>query len=341
MPGVEACGRCGSPVTVKTLDVDVHPPRASERQKRWRRLLPFRSAYYSARDASRRAQQGWFQGVLQIASPNASLGVLARLIVPGWAQLHLGQRALGNAFLFGWLACLFLALLCYGSMLGAIFMGLAFSVHVSSCIAILHMGGVDSRGFWINTVLVFAFLALCVYLPAGWLGSRVASPIHVGEDYPPFTHGDIILYSPVVSWLRAPRPGDVVVYQQHAVNYNLPPPAHTAVHIAAGQRFDRILAGPGDRVFWKDNQLTVNGEPAAYQPLNPKNLQPPNPERSVPELSFTLPAGCYLIFPSVGPQLPGALDARGWRELSVVPAESIVGRVIIRSYPFTRFGRIS
>jgi signal peptidase I len=334
MPGVEVCGRCGSRVALKTLDVDVHPPRAGAWSKRLRRWFPsFRSVYYGARDAGQRVQTGWFGGVLQIERPNLPLGVLGRMIVPGWPQLHQRRRPLGLVFLCGWIALLLLTLLFYGSVLGSVFMGLAFSVHVSSCVTLLHRGGVDSRGFWVNVAVVLFGLLFCVYLPAGWLGSRLASPVRIDGDYPPFSAGDVVLYSPVASWFRGPRLGEVVVYHQRAVQYQLPPPQHTAVLIREGQRVDRILAGPGDKVEWKDGQLTVNGQPSTLQPLNPR--------AAIPTLTFDVPAGHYLILPTVGPTLPQGLNVRGWRELALVDAEDIIGRVLLRSYPLTRWGRIS
>jgi signal peptidase I len=331
MPGVSACGRCGSPVALKTLDVDVLPPRASEWSKR-RRRFPLSAVYYAARDANQRAQEWWFRDILQIESPDLPLGLIGRLIVPGWPQFYRRQWLLGNIFLVGWLACLFFAFLFYGLLLGSVLVGLAFSVHLSSCISALAGLGVDSRGFWINLVVAFAVLVVCIYLPVGWLGSRVASPNLIGADYFPFARGDVLLYSPANYWIRHPRPGDIVVYRQRPVNYNLPPPQHTAVRIAEGQRFDRILAVPGDTIVWKDGRLRVNGEPSAFEPLDPA--------AKVPRLSFYLPAGHYLIIPTAGPPLAENLDLRGWYEVSVVPVESIRGRIFLRSYPFTRFGRI-
>jgi hypothetical protein len=341
MPGVGTCGRCGSTVALQTLDVDIHPPRASERAKRWRRWLPFRFAYYSARNANQRVQESWFHHVWQIESPNLPLGTIGRMIVPGWPQFHMGQPIRGRTFLLAWIAFVVLAMLFYGVTLGSVFLGLAFSVHVSSCLSILHRGGIDSRGFWVNVVLVFFGLLVCVYLPAGWMVSRTVRPAVMEADSAIFASGDVLLCSPAAFWLRAPRPGDVVVYQQSAVNYTLPPPQHTAVRIAEGQRIDRILAGPGDTIIWKDGQLTVNGQPSELLPLNPDGLRPVNANTVVPTLMFTLPAGCYLILPSVGPHIPGTLNARGWRELSVIQADAIVGRVLLRSYPFTRIGRIN
>jgi signal peptidase I len=330
MPGVTGCGRCGSPLTLATMSIDVHPPRAGAWSKRLRGGLPFRRAYYGARDANRQLQESWFGGVLQNEMPNLPLGVLARMIVPGWAQLHQGQRALGLLFLCGWLAFLFLTLLFYGSVPGSIFLGLAFSVHVSACVTLLHRGGVDSHGFWVNSAIVFFGLLLLVYLPVGWVGSRVVSPVLIDDDFAPFTSGDVILYSRAAYWWRDPRPGDVVVYHQSPVRYQTL--RHMNVVIREGERLDRILAVQGDNVEWKEGKLTVNGEPSALLPLNPK--------ASIKDLTFTVPHGHYLILPTVGPRLPDGLDPHGWRRLAFVDAQDVVGRVLLRSYPLTRWGRI-
>jgi hypothetical protein len=58
-------------------------------------------------------------------------------------------------------------------------------------------------------------------------------------------------------------------------------------------------------------------------------------------LTFTVPNGCYLILPSVGPQAPDNLPMSGWHNLTIVPAPAIQGRVLLRSYPLNRLQRIS
>src|SRR5690242_3378580 len=104
MPGVNECGRCGSPLGLKTLAVDVHPPRAGAWTKRLRRMFVFRSVLYEARDAGRRvARDSWFHNFRRIEVPGSHWGVLARLIVPGWAHFHLGDRIRGYTYLGAYL----------------------------------------------------------------------------------------------------------------------------------------------------------------------------------------------------------------------------------------------
>jgi Signal peptidase, peptidase S26 len=334
MPGVGTCGRCGSPLGLKTLAVDVHPPRAGAWTKRLRRLFVFRSVVYEARDAGRRvARESWFHDLTRIEVPGTHLSVLARLIVPGWAHFHLDERIRGGIFLGAYLALLLLALVLYGTTVGSMLLGLAFSVHVASCLSILRLGGVVAWAYLGAVVLVFVLLLVGVYLPVGWLVTRVATPALVQVNGTPFEAGDVILYSPAVYALRAPRPGDVVLYHQEGGNYELAPPQHGYIRIDAGQRIDRILAGPGDQILWKDHLLTVNGAPSPWQPLNPGAI--------LPDLELTVPAGHYLILPTAGPPLPAGLTERAWHSLAVVSTESIRGRAYLRSYPFSRIRRFS
>jgi signal peptidase I len=334
MPGVGECGRCGSPLGLKTLAVDVHPPRAGEWTKRLRRLFVFRSVAYEARDAGRRVvRDGWFRDLTHLELPGTHLGVLARLIVPGWAHFHLADRIGGSIYLGAYLAFLLPSLLLYGTTIGSMFLGLAFSVHVASCLSILRLGGVMAWAYWRAVPLVFFLLFVSIYLPIGWLASRFAAPALIQVPGAPFEAGDVVLYSPAVYTFHAPRPGDVVLYTQAGRSYPLPPPQHGYFRIPDGERIDRILAGPGDQIRWKDRQLTVNEQPSPWQPLNPRAL--------VPDLQLTVPAGHYLILPTAGPGIPDGLPEEAWRSLIVVPAESVRGRAYLRSYPFARIQRIS
>jgi hypothetical protein len=333
MPGVSACGRCGSPLGLQTLAVDMQPPRAGAWSKRLRRWTPFRSVYYGARDAGRAtARTAWFQDVLQGTALGTPMGVLGRLIFPGWAHLYLGQQALGRMFLGSWLVLLLLVFLLYGSTPGSIFLGLVFSVHIASCASVLRLGSIRAWAFWCCVVLASALLLVGVYLPVGWLVSRVVTPVQVQIDTAPFEAGDVVLCSPLLQRFRVPRTGDVVLYNHRTgIRLPLPPPQHGYLVVPPGQRIDRILAEAGDRVYWKDGRLTVNDQPSPLQPLNPE-ARPPN-------LTLTVPAGRYLIMPTVGLTRPDGLPEQQWRDLCLVPAGDIEGRVLLRSHPLTRVRR--
>jgi hypothetical protein len=334
MPGVGTCGRCGSPLGLKSLAVDVHPPRAGGWTKRLRRWLPLRPVYYGARNASHVVVR---EGLSRIAgrpeSLRVPLAVLARLIVPGWPHFYLGERDRGRMFLVGYLAFLLLSFLLYGSVPGAMFLGLAFSVHIVSCVSVLRVGGTFGPAYWGGVALVFVLLLVGVYLPAGWLVSQVVLTAQIQIDARPFERGDILLYSPLLDRHHDWHPGDVVVYDQRGGTYPLPGAQHGNIYVGPGARVDRILAGPGEAVAWEDGQLTVNGQPSPLRSLNP--------EMRIPKLSLKVPDGYYLILPTAGPGLPDQLAEQVLRDLVIVPAGAIRGRVLLCSYPLTRIRRFS
>jgi type IV secretory pathway protease TraF len=330
MPGVRACGRCGSPLEVQAVAVDVHPPRAPRWSKPLRRWLPLGPLYYQARDAGGPLLRSVEDARNRI--PPTPLGVIARLIVPGWAAYHLGQRASGCGFFLLYLGLLLCGLVLYGTWLGGILVGLAFGVHVSASLSVLRLSGTGSPAFWGAVLIIMALLAGVVYLPAGWLLSRAVASAMVQVDGTPFAEGDVILYSPAAYAFHPPRPGDVVLYQRPGGNFRLEE-QHANLVLQGGPRIDRILAGPGDQVRWQLGRLEVNGQPAPWQPLVGG--------RYVPDLDLTVPQGCFLIFPSSGPPLPAGLPRQVWLTLAIVPARSIEGRVWLRSFPWTRLQRFS
>ncbi len=335
MPGIEVCGRCGSPLGLRDLAIDVHPPRAGSWAKRLRRgWLPFRSSYYEIRDASRDfVRETRIGDAFHIELPRTPWGVLARGIIPGWPQFYLGQTWIGRVFLGSYLGLMFLALLLFGTTVGMFLAGLAFSVHVSSIASVLRQGGLRGLSYGVGVGMMFLVLGLAVYAPAGWLLSRAVSPAELRHEAGPFEDGDVILYSPSYYWFHDPRPGDVVLYDQSGGNFQLSGNQHGNIRVDRGQRIDRILAGPGDQVRWENGQLTINGQPAAFEPLGSI--------MDVPPFVLNVPQENYLILPSTGWGRPVELSATDWLRLSVVPRSSIHGRAFLRSYPLTRIQRIS
>ena len=97
-----------------------------------------------------------------------------------------------------------------------------------------------------------------------------------------------------------------------------------------GERIDRILAGPGDDVLWKNGQLLVNGKPAPLRPIGDLAHLPT-------ELHLKIPDDQYCIIPSTTIGLTAADGLSEWTASSHIPASSIRGRVYARTYPLGRF----
>ena len=119
----------------------------------------------------------------------------------------------------------------------------------------------------------------------------------------PLHAGDAILYRPGGS----PDVGDVVLYQITPGTVQLEPRGDTPRSTSCrGEFIDRIIAGPGQSVTWKQRQLLVDGQPSPWQPLEPAAVDA--------DLQFTVPAGYYGILPSTRRRtLPGIRRRSGRR----------------------------
>ncbi len=337
MPGVTRCGRCGSTLEMGSLAVDVHPPRATPWAKRLRRWFPvFSPALSRARNAGADVYRRVGRGVAGSAEGlSLTPGMAALLLVPGAMLFRLGRRTLGRAFLGAYLGFLAAGLVFLGTYFGSACLGLVFSVHLSYCLTVFRCLGLRP-GTWFGVGLLTGVLLFgTIYLPGGWLLTNVAGPVVVDYDNPPFRDGDVVLVNRLAYRREPPRPGDVVLYDQRAAYLGQVPRAgndHVNVRVEAGQRIDRVLAGPGDQVRWASGQLWVNGQPSPLLPLNPGHCDY--------TLEITVPPGCYFILPSTGRETLRGVAQNMGRDLSLVPVTAIEGRVYFRNQPLSRWGQV-
>lgn len=189
MPGVEACGRCGSPLGLGNLAVDIHPPRAAPWVKRMRRLLPFRSLLHRTREIGK---QQLFEDLEDAPLWGVPIEIFIRMLIPGWAHIYFGQFVPGFRFLGIWIVLLVAALvssyvtlsgisldqrinehhladLWGGLLLWGICVGLAFSVHLASCVSLARLDGLNNREFWSGGGRRLAQILGGLYLLSSWL----------------------------------------------------------------------------------------------------------------------------------------------------------------------------
>jgi signal peptidase I len=334
MPGLETCGRCGTSLVLATAAIDVHPPRASHAAKRVRQVVP-RRLLYRARDAAALAHRAITRSIVEESRiPLPEPGVLPRLFVPGWAHFYTGQRIRGWFFLGAFLPLLLLALTRWGTPLGSIAAGLAFSVHASSVLDILiRQGTVRFPKMMATAFIVSLVLGLLIYAPAGWLlSSRLAAPIEFAYDAPPFQRDDVVLINLWAYALTAPHCGDVVQFRPVSAGRMEDPNRqafHTRLIYEQNELIDRVVGLPGDRVVWDAGKLTVNGTPVAWTPLVP--------ERLPPHLEIVVPADRYLILPttSVGAANEGGSESY-WKTAGLIPVDDILGVAYLRVAPLSR-----
>ncbi len=265
--------------------------------------------------------------------PSTQRSALLRLIFPGWSHLFLGQRGGARFFFWAFLATLLPGLLLIGSTHGSILLGLAFSIHVSCAADVVgQLSPAQGVAVQIGRAIgLSAIMFAVLYLPIGSLILYLANPQVIQIGMGNLQQGDVVLVDHTAYRSAAPAIGDVVIY-----NVVQPSSVRTArgglVYLAQGPRVDRILAGPLDRVEIRAGRLLVNGKPSSLRPVNPSFFP----------LTFDLevPKDQYLIFPSTTPNLGAMLDTPTLINLSLVSRSHVVGRVRLRSYPPSRFGRL-
>ncbi len=326
MPGITVCGRCGARLELATVSIDVHPPRARPAVKRLRRWFPWTGLIVRLRDA--------IAALARAASPDAEAlqvasGVFPRMVVPGWPQWFTGQALRGRILLATYCGLLLPGVVFIGTPLGSVLLGLAISAHAASVIDIVWAGTRDLRARVTCAVLCLAVVGTVVYFPVTWAVTRVAVPRRLMMDAAPFATGDVVLYNPSAFWLSEPVPGDVVLYRIVPRQVQArSPQGYNMVYRIEGEFIDRVLAGPGQSVQWESGKLLVDGQPSPWLPLHPPSVRE--------KLQLTVPPSHYLVLPSTVPYNAPAYPAGVWSGLSIVPRQSVLGRVFLRHQPLTR-----
>lgn len=333
MPGLDSCGRCGSSLTLSTATIDVNPPRASRSARRVRRIVPTH-LFYRARDAAVEARRAVAGSMIEDSHvPLPEPAILSRLIVPGWAHIHSGLRIRGWFFLAIYVPLILTGFLRWGTLLGSVAAGLAFSVHASSVMDILmRQGTVRFPRMMAMALMVSLALAALVYVPAGQLLMRLAAPIEYAHDAPPFRRFDIVLINRWAFALTSPRRGAVVQFRP-ANLIARGPAIQTAFHMRLvyeeNELIDRVVGLPGDRVVWDEGKLSINGEPVPWTPLIPSRLPA--------HLDVTVPEGRYLILPTTSTSAERAGGSESfWKFAGLVSRDDILGGAFLRAAPITR-----
>jgi signal peptidase I len=318
-------------LALNSLNIDVHPPRASRRSKRLRRWIP-RREYYRARDFvsdSLGDTLGRFAESLRIPLP--SLAVARRFVVPGLAQIHAGMAARGWGFLILYVLLLGPGLIAWGTNLGPFLLGLAFSVHLCSIIDYLAQeGNVEMSSMGTAAAFVILMLVLGIYGPAGWGLWHVAATREYAMASPPFDRSDIVLYNRWAYARRPPRPGDVVLVRSNSgplVPQESDRP-HVRRYLRENEYIDRLLGGPGDRVVWDSGTLAVNGTAVPWGPLIPSKLPK--------HLEITVPNGSYLVLPTSSLTTSAESPAQQWENRGFCTIDDILGGVYLRLHPLSR-----
>ena len=134
---------------------------------------------------------------------------------------------------------------------------------------------------------------------------------------PSLSHGDVLILNRLSYVLSSPRVGDIVAFPY--------PEDPTSYFIK------RIVAEGGDIVDIQDNRLFINGIPLddafSHEPLRaPWNVSFP----------LTVEEGRFFV---LGDNRNGSRDSRN-ATVGNVDGSEMIGRVLVRIWPFSTFGRV-
>jgi hypothetical protein len=322
MPGSARCARCGGSLALASAAIDVHPPRATFISRNFPRFWGMRQAWGRV---NLRLDFPFSRLFQRFTDANFRPGTVVRALVPGWAHFHRGNLGRALLFFIGYLMLLLPAIVLAGTYTGSMLLGTAFAFHVAATSDVLVGKFATFSDRLLFTGICAAAIMFCVYVPAGWLISRVATPIQINHTLPPYQEGDVLWYSRSADL----SPGDLVLYEVPRTSlHGRTEAGHAANYILRDQWINRVLAMPGQQIAWNKGLLLVDGIPSPWQP----NLG----FGSNYSESFVVPDDHVLI--ATGDLVPAGaqLDPTAWRKLSVVPRTSIQGRVYFRSLPLGR-----
>jgi signal peptidase I len=160
--------------------------------------------------------------------------------------------------------------------------------------------------------LKIAVIALAIVIPIRYF---LFQPFFVkGQSMEPnFENGDYLIVDELSYRIRQPERGEVIVFKYPQ---------------DLSQRYiKRIIGLPGETVEIKDGKVTIFGKDSQPKVLNESGYLPVYLATSG-DLRITLGENEYFV---MGDNRPVSYDSRGW---GPVPEQDIIGRVLIRAWPF-------
>jgi signal peptidase I len=137
-----------------------------------------------------------------------------------------------------------------------------------------------------------------------------------GHSMNPTLHNkDRLIVEKVTYYFRKPKPGDIVV-----IKYPADPK----------EKFiKRVIGVGGDKVKIQNSKLYINGKPKNEPYILEQNMHDFN--------EVTVPQNTIFV---LGDNRNNSRDSR-YPDVGFVPYNMVVGRAVLRIYPFSRFGTLN
>jgi len=243
------------------------------------------------------------------------------LCIGGLHQFMRGE-SLGRWWLGAWILLGLVTLLLIPSTLGSVCLGLFFSVHLISIVDVFfrqHEEWETRIRFIGLTLLVLGGLYFSLFRSVG----QFITPVQYFVQTSDLTPGDTLWYLDT----NTTKPGDLVVYDLTQVDISDRQGGEPFVFRATGVRISRQVAQAGQVVSWKSGKLCVNGTECPWQPGNFMDKVADFEVIVDKDSIFVAPEGILN-----GYTRPGRVDIG---RFGVVHKKNVMGRVFLRSYPWT------
>ena len=174
---------------------------------------------------------------------------------------------------------------------------------------------------WISTLIQMVAIVVIVLL----LRTFVIGTIYVkgSSMVPNFHHGDFLVINKLETRVASPQVDDIVICKLDNVEYQ-------------ENIIKRVIGLPGDEIDLRNNgsgiyHLYINGtlveEPYIAEPMQDKG------DITYP---FVVPEDCYFV---MGDNRNASTDSRR-QSIGAIEKEDIMGRVVLRLYPFSDIGMV-
>ncbi len=330
IPGQDTCIKCGSALLIKSVALDIHPPRMSK----WKK--PFRNILRSMRKGrivppikvkAKPDSPSWLKKLF-----SDELVGLVLCIVPGLAHVVHKRFKEIRWYFAAWLVLLVSGLFFYGTPAGFICIGLAVGVHAGITVQYGLLRRLSNlREKTVMVLLVVIALGLLYrFSPHVLFPSLASGYSSLTIPYYNVVAGDFLLArSNPDPNILLPRGSLVLV---HPVTVG----AHRRVGIGAQNQdtvIGEIVGLPGETIQIVKSVFVVNG-----QELNTEQYPVPSWLRNG-NFSGTVPDNCYFVSTRYNVVVHGtALTDAHIGQVCFIPTRDIEARAFLRWWPLARRG---
>ena len=167
---------------------------------------------------------------------------------------------------------------------------------------------------WVETI-VFAYLFALILTNFVVVNAQVPSESMQNT----IMKGDRLFADRVSLYFSDPKRFDIVVFKYPD------DPTQKTLYIK------RIIGMPGDKITIKNNEIYIND---SEEPLDDSFIAEP---MVTFDAEYTVPEGCYFM---MGDNRNNSADSRFWKVHTFVRRDQILGKAVLRYYPFDKMGKI-